>query len=240
MREYFDGLDAAPQPVPRDERVAAALGPKMLDLAAERWLGAHPYFTTPDHTRFARDRVGPEALVAPDLAVVVDPVPERARERARSYAATYLRLRNYTTNLLRFGFTERDLAGGGSDRLIDAVVPHGDAGGGRRGGARAPRRRRRPRVPPAARARRAAGRGPPRAGRRAALTSRPGRPARCSGMDLQLSGRVAVVTGASKGIGLAVTRTLLAEGARVVAALRARPAAWTRSPAPASSTCRST
>ena len=114
MREYFDGLDAAPQPVPRDERVAAALGPKMLDLAAERSLGTHPYFTTPDHTRFARDGVGPEALVAPELAVVVDPVPERARERARSYAATYLRLRNYTSNLLRFGFTERDLAGGGA------------------------------------------------------------------------------------------------------------------------------
>jgi probable F420-dependent oxidoreductase len=127
MRDYFDGLDAAPQPVPRDDRVAAALGPKMLALAAERSLGTHPYFTTPEHTRFARERVGAEALVAPELAVVLDPVPEPARERARSYAATYLRLRNYTTNLLRFGFTERDLAGGGSDRLIDAVVPHGTA-----------------------------------------------------------------------------------------------------------------
>ncbi len=127
MRDYFDGLDAAPQPVPREERVAAALGPKMLDLAAERSLGTHPYFTTPEHTRFARERVGPDALVAPELAVVLDPVAERARERARAYAATYLRLRNYTTNLLRFGFTERDIADGGSDRLIDAVIPHGDA-----------------------------------------------------------------------------------------------------------------
>jgi probable F420-dependent oxidoreductase len=127
MRDYFDGLDAAPQPVPRDERVAAALGPKMLDLAASRSLGTHPYFTPPEHTRFARERVGPAALVAPELAVVLDPVPERARERARSYAATYLRLRNYTSNLLRFGFTEADLAGGGSDRLIDAVIPHGTA-----------------------------------------------------------------------------------------------------------------
>jgi probable F420-dependent oxidoreductase len=125
MRDYFDGLDAAPQPVPREERVAAALGPKMLDLAAERSLGTHPYFTTPGHTRFARERVGPHALVAPELAVVLDPVPERARKRARSYAASYLGLRNYTTNLVRFGFTERDVADGGSDRLIDAVIPHG-------------------------------------------------------------------------------------------------------------------
>lgn len=125
MRDYFDGLDAAPRPVPRGQRIAAALGPKMLDLAAERSLGTHPYFTTPEHTRFARDRVGPDRVVAPELAVVLEPDPERARARARSYAATYLRLRNYTTNLLRFGFTEADLAGGGSDRLIDAVVPHG-------------------------------------------------------------------------------------------------------------------
>ena len=125
MRAFFDGLDAAEPAVPRDERVAAALGPKMLDLAAERSLGTHPYFTTPDHTRFARERVGPDALVAPELAVVVETDPERAREDARAYAALYLGLTNYTSNLLRFGFTERDLADGGSDRLIDAVIPHG-------------------------------------------------------------------------------------------------------------------
>jgi probable F420-dependent oxidoreductase len=127
MREFFDGLDSAEQPVPRDERVAAALGPKMLDLAAERSLGTHPYFTTPEHTRFARERVGPDALVAPEVAVVVDPDPESGREKARGYADLYLRLTNYTSNLLRFGFTERDIADGGSDRLIDAVVPHGSA-----------------------------------------------------------------------------------------------------------------
>ena len=125
MRAFFDGLDAAETPVPRDERLAAALGPKMLDLAAERSLGTHPYFTTPEHTRFARERVGPDALVAPELAVVLEEDAERAREIARGYAATYLRLRNYTGNLLRFGFTEADLADGGSDRLIDAVIPHG-------------------------------------------------------------------------------------------------------------------
>jgi probable F420-dependent oxidoreductase len=127
MSAFFDGLDAAERPVPREERVAAALGPKMLDLAAERSLGAHPYFTTPDHTRFARERVGPGVLVAPELAVVVESDVETGRRLARDYAALYLRLSNYTTSLLRHGFTEQDLAGGGSDRLIDAVVPHGSA-----------------------------------------------------------------------------------------------------------------
>jgi probable F420-dependent oxidoreductase len=127
MREFFDGLDAADAPVPRDQRLAAALGPKMLELAAERSLGAHPYFTTPEHTRFARERVGPDALVAPELAVVLERDVEKARDAARSYAATYLRLRNYVSNLMRFGFTERDVADGGSDRLIDAVIPHGSA-----------------------------------------------------------------------------------------------------------------
>ena len=127
MRAFFDGLDAAEQPVPRDERIAAALGPRMLDLAAERSLGTHPYFTTPEHTRFARERVGPGALVAPELAGVVERDAERAREDARAYASSYLQLSNYTSNLLRFGFTERDIADGGSDRLIDAVIPHGSA-----------------------------------------------------------------------------------------------------------------
>jgi probable F420-dependent oxidoreductase len=127
MREFFDGLDAAEPPVPRGERLAAALGPKMLDLAARRSLGTHPYFSTPEHTRFARERVGPDALVAPELAVVLEPDEEDARDTARAYAKGYLGRRNYTSNLLRFGFTERDIAGGGSDRLIDAVIPHGSA-----------------------------------------------------------------------------------------------------------------
>jgi probable F420-dependent oxidoreductase len=125
MREFFDGLDAADPPVPVEERIAAALGPKMLDLAAERSLGTHPYFTTPDHTRFARERIGPDKVVAPELAVVLETDAETARARAREYASVYLGLSNYTSNLLRFGFEERDIADGGSDRLIDAVVPHG-------------------------------------------------------------------------------------------------------------------
>jgi probable F420-dependent oxidoreductase len=127
MTTFFDGLDGAPEPVPQDERVAAALGPKMLDLAAGRSLGTHTYFITPQHTRFARDRVGPDVLVAPELAVVVEPDHETARAIAREYAALYLARSNYTNNLLRFGYTERDVADGGSDRLIDAVVPHGSA-----------------------------------------------------------------------------------------------------------------
>src|ERR671934_2252380 len=72
MRAFFDGLDAAPQPVARDQRCAAALGPKMLDLAAERSLGAHTYFVSPEHTRSARERIGPDALLAPEVAVVVE------------------------------------------------------------------------------------------------------------------------------------------------------------------------
>jgi probable F420-dependent oxidoreductase len=127
MTAFLDGLDAAPEPVPKDGRVVAALGPKLLDLAAGRALGTHPYFVTAEHTRFARERVGPGVLVAPELAVVVEPDAETARAIARKYASVYLGLSNYTNNLLRFSFTERDIADGGSDRLIDAVVPHGSA-----------------------------------------------------------------------------------------------------------------
>jgi probable F420-dependent oxidoreductase len=128
MRAFFDGLDAADTPVPRDQRCAAALGPKMLDLAAERSLGTHPYFVHAAHTRAARQRVGEGVLVAPEVAVVVEPDAETARRIARDYAQSYLRMSNYTSNLLRHGFTEDDVRDGGSDRLIDAVIPHGSAG----------------------------------------------------------------------------------------------------------------
>jgi len=128
MREFFDGLDAAETPVPKDQRLAAALGPKMLDLCKERSLGTHPYFIDVEHTRFARERLGPGPLVAPEVAVVVEADPETARRHAREYAKLYLGLTNYTNNLLKFGYTERDIANGGSDRLIDAVIPHGSAG----------------------------------------------------------------------------------------------------------------
>jgi probable F420-dependent oxidoreductase len=125
MREFLDGLDGAVQPVPPGERCLAALGPRMLELSAERSCGAIPYFVPVEHTRFAREQLGPSALLAPELACVLDTDSARARDTARGYAHIYLGLRNYTSNLLRFGLSEQDIAGGGSDRLIDAVIPHG-------------------------------------------------------------------------------------------------------------------
>ena len=127
MSAFFDGLDAAETPVPLGERCVAALGPKMLDLSARRSRGTLTYFVPVEHTRFARERLGADKLVAAELACVVDPEPERARATARRYAKLYLGLHNYTSNLLRFGFAEADLGDGGSDRLIDAVIPHGTA-----------------------------------------------------------------------------------------------------------------
>jgi probable F420-dependent oxidoreductase len=128
MRAFCDGLAHAPRPVSKDELVLAALGPKMLDLARARASGTHTYFVTPQHTRFARERLGPDALVAPEVAVVVEADPDAARALARAYAGSYLRLTNYVKNLLDAGFTEDDVAGDGSDRLIDAVIPHGTPG----------------------------------------------------------------------------------------------------------------
>ena len=127
MRSFLDGLDEADTPLPKDHRCLAALGPKMLDLCRERSRGAHPYFVPVAHTRAARQRLGDGALLAPEMACVVDADPDSARAKARSYAKVYLGLRNYTSNLLRHGFTEEDIADGGSDRLIDAVIPHGSA-----------------------------------------------------------------------------------------------------------------
>jgi probable F420-dependent oxidoreductase len=127
MTGFFDGLDAAPQPVPRTQRAAAALGPKMLDLVAERSLGAHTYFVTPEHTRLAREQLGPDPLIATEIAVVVETDDDAARRAARAYGAMYLGASNYRRNLRRLGFTGADIDGGGSDRLIDAVIPHGSA-----------------------------------------------------------------------------------------------------------------
>jgi probable F420-dependent oxidoreductase len=128
MRAFLDGLDGSPTPPPVEDRCLAALGPKMLDLAGERTAGTHPYFVPVEHTRVARERLGPGKLVAPEVACVVEEDPVRAREVARRYAKLYLSLQNYTKNLLDLGFTEADIAGEGSDRLIDAVIPHGSAG----------------------------------------------------------------------------------------------------------------
>jgi probable F420-dependent oxidoreductase len=125
MREFLDGLDASPDPPPPGARCLAALGPHMLDLAGERAAGTHTYFVPVEHTRFARGRLGPGKLVAPEVACVVETDAVRARSVARDYAKFYLGLRNYTQNLLQFGFSDADVGGGGSDRLIDAIIPHG-------------------------------------------------------------------------------------------------------------------
>jgi probable F420-dependent oxidoreductase len=126
MVDYLDRLDAAD--VPAAGRALAALGPKVLRLSAARTAGAHPYLTTPEHTREARGIVGTGVLLAPEQKVVLDTDPERARAVGRPVVAKpYLGLVNYTSNLKRLGWTDQDLADGGSDRLIDALVVHGDA-----------------------------------------------------------------------------------------------------------------
>jgi len=127
MDAFLDGLDRSATPPPPEERCLAALGPKMLELAGERAAGTHTYFVPVEHTRAARKRLGPGKLVAPELACVVDTDPVRAKAVARGYAKRHLRLRNYVRNLLRLGFTEGDVADGGSDRLVDALVPQGGA-----------------------------------------------------------------------------------------------------------------
>jgi probable F420-dependent oxidoreductase len=127
MRAFLDALDASPSPPPVAGRCLAALGPRMLDLAGDRTAGTHPYFVPVTHTRFARERLGPGPLVAPEVACVLDTDPVRARAVARRYAQTYLGLSNYTRALLDVGFTDDDISDGGSDRLIDAVIPHGSA-----------------------------------------------------------------------------------------------------------------
>ncbi|MEW2618760.1 LLM class F420-dependent oxidoreductase [Streptomyces sp. NPDC048106] len=124
MVDYLDELDKAG--VPAGRRVLAALGPKMLTLSAERAAGAIPYLVTPEHTAQAREILGQAPLLAPEFKVVLERDPERAREIARGYLGRYLRLPNYTNNFLRLGFTESDVADGGSDRLIDAVFAWGD------------------------------------------------------------------------------------------------------------------
>jgi len=126
LEHYLDVLDA--EGVPANRRVLAALGPRVLRLAADRSAGAHPYLTTPEHTRLARQILGSDRLLAPEHKVVLDPNPARARELGRARVANpYLGLRNYTANLRRLGFGDDDLAGTGTDRLVDALVAHGEA-----------------------------------------------------------------------------------------------------------------
>jgi len=121
MVAYLDALDRAPTPVAPAQRALAALGPRMLELARDRTAGAHPYLVTADHTRFAREHLGPGSLLAPEVKVVLDRDPTSARAVARQHLAIYLGLPNYTRNLRRCGFTDEDLATT-SDALVDELV----------------------------------------------------------------------------------------------------------------------
>jgi probable F420-dependent oxidoreductase len=131
MSAYLDAMGSvawsAPAPAERPPVVLAALGPRMLDLAAERTDGAHPYFVPVEHTAMARGRIGKGPLLLVEQTAVLDTDPARARDTARAFATRYLALPNYAENLRRLGYRDADLADGGSDRLLDDVVVQGDA-----------------------------------------------------------------------------------------------------------------
>jgi probable F420-dependent oxidoreductase len=130
MVAYLAAMDEAiflaVGPKDRPETVIAALGPKMLALAGSAAQGAHPYFVPVEHTAAAREVLGEGPLLAPEQMVVLDTDPATARETARTHMAVYLRAPNYVNNLKRHGFTDDDVADGGSDRLVDAIVAWGD------------------------------------------------------------------------------------------------------------------
>jgi probable F420-dependent oxidoreductase len=130
MREYLDGIDGAPYTAERPRTpvryVLAALRPRMLRLAGERTEGAHPYFVTPEHTAQARETLGAGPLLCPEQAVLLETDPVKAREIGRRYTTTYLGQPNYRTMITELGFAEEDLADGGSDAFVDALVAWGD------------------------------------------------------------------------------------------------------------------
>jgi len=130
MRAYLDSMDAVPVhgpvPVPAPLRVLAALGPKILALAAERAGGAHPYFVPVDHTARAREIMGPDAFLGVEQAVVLDSDHNRAREVATAHVAAYVSMAPHQeANMRRLGFGDDDIIGGPSSRLVDAIVAHG-------------------------------------------------------------------------------------------------------------------
>lgn len=131
MRTYLEAMDQADQtlPVPPTPapRVLAALRPKMMELSRDLADGAHSYFVPPEHTAQARRILGTGPLLIPEQAVVLESDPARAREIARAHMSHYLTLPNYLNNLRTLGFTDEDFAGGGSNRLADAIVAWGDA-----------------------------------------------------------------------------------------------------------------
>ncbi|UGQ10753.1 LLM class F420-dependent oxidoreductase [Yinghuangia sp. ASG 101] len=125
METFLDGLDAADPPVPADRRVLAALGPKMLGLAARRSAGVHPYLVTPDHTRAARAALGDDALVLPEQTVILCADREEAHAIGRPWLQGYLGMANYANNLVRLGFSPEEVASA-SDRVLDAMIAWGD------------------------------------------------------------------------------------------------------------------
>ncbi|WP_411108107.1 TIGR03620 family F420-dependent LLM class oxidoreductase [Streptomyces sp. c-19] len=132
MRAYLASMDAAPShgptPDPAPRRVLAALGPKMLRLAAERTWGAHPYFVPVEHTARAREIMGPDAFLGVEQAVVLDTDLSRARELATAHVAGYVAMAPHQqANVRRLGFDDEDIVGGPSRRLVDAIVAYGDA-----------------------------------------------------------------------------------------------------------------
>ena len=124
-RAFLDALDTTEQPVPAENRVLAALGPKMLELSATRAGGAHPYLVTPDHTRQARTVLGAGPLLLPEQTVLLTDDHDEARAIGTDWLRAYLALPNYANNLLRCGFTQDDLASV-SNRLFDAIIAWGD------------------------------------------------------------------------------------------------------------------
>jgi probable F420-dependent oxidoreductase len=129
MRQFLDSMDeafyTAPIPDPLPPRVLAALGPRMLSLAADRTDGAHPYLVTPEHTEVARAVLGDGPLLAPEQTVVLERDADVARGIAREFARGYLQLPNYANNLLRLGYTQDELDDC-ADRVVDAIVAWGD------------------------------------------------------------------------------------------------------------------
>ncbi|WP_067895433.1 LLM class F420-dependent oxidoreductase [Nocardia vaccinii] len=123
--EYLDVLDQAG--VPKEQRALAALGPRVLKLARDRTAGALPYLTTPQHSREAREILGPDSLLVAEHKIVLDTDPATARPVGRGVVKFYLGLRNYVANLRRLGFSEEDLTTPGTDRLVDALALHGTA-----------------------------------------------------------------------------------------------------------------
>jgi probable F420-dependent oxidoreductase len=132
MRSYLDGLDdtfiVSPAPAEDPPRVLAALGPRMLELAAARAWGALTYFVPVKHTPVAREHLGDGPMLLVEQAAVLSTDPEVARDAARRHMAVYLTLPNYVNNLRRLGWDDDDLAGGGSDVLVDALVAWGEPG----------------------------------------------------------------------------------------------------------------